>query len=96
MEDKLKQNRTGKIAYIYDDENPNKANFVGHFAVNTDGVVVGRVHQEHSGEQSPEKNLCAQSEKGRYNYPTFSRLNPAIEVFDISGNSIGWRFTYRR
>ena len=96
MEDKFKQNRTGKIAYVYDNEDPHKAKFVGHFAVNSDGKSVGKIHMEHSGEQSPEKNLCAMSEKGRYNYPSFSRLNEPIEVFDTSGNSIGWRFTYRR
>ena len=96
MQDKNTMNRTaGKIAYIYSDQNPRKAEFVGHWALNNEGLAAGQIHLEHNGVQTPETNLCAMSSKGRYNYPSFGRLLPGIEVHDYDGNVIGWRFEYK-
>lgn len=97
MKDKQTLNRTtrGRTAYVYTDANPNNAEFKGHYALNDEGIIIGRTHVNHTGKNNPVNNLCAMSQNGRYNYPTFDRLLPAIEVFDTSGNSVGYRFEYR-
>ena len=95
MEDKTTKTRiSGKIGYIYDNKDPKKAKWINHVALNDEGQSVGTVHLEHNGANTPQNNLCAMSKNGKYGYPTFARLKPAIEVFNTDKKSVGFRFEY--
>ena len=86
--------KNSDIAYVYNDPNPERAEFEGHYALNNEGLSVGKIGLEHNGKQNPIDNLCAKSAKGKYGYPSFARLLPAIEVHNFDGEIIGYRFEY--